>query len=188
MSIVNSIKKIAVKLDVAETPEKIYAPDIVTALKQVAVGYGVAEDPSGVSGSAIDEVLDVIAENITPGGGNPNSEEVITGTLAEPFGDHSVTELLSKVGTSASIKLELSFGGTTGSVLLDSNGEYLYGGYAAFDVSGGQGSVTTAFRLDYSERGIEVADALMSGTYTSLLSMAEQIPTTTTIIWHPMSK
>lgn len=120
------------------------------------------------------------------GGGNPNYVETITGTLDNPFGEHSIAELMQKVEKGdASIKLELSFGGMTGSVLLDSDG-YLYGGYAAFSVSGDQGTVSSAFRLDYSERGIEVADALMSGTYMNLLSMASQIPTETTIIWHPL--
>lgn len=136
--------------------------------------------------SRVEDLLQQLLES--GGGGNPNRVETITGTLAEPFGEHSVAELLSKVGSDVSVKLELSFGGMTGSVLLDSNGTYLYGGYAAFSVSGGQGTITTAFRLDYAENGLHVADAYMSGTYMDLVPMASQIPTETTIIWHPLKE
>lgn len=85
MSIVDALKKLAVKLGRAQTPEEIYAPDITTALKQIAVGYGVADDPSKVPGSSIDDVIDVLADKIEPGGGGiPFPEVTVTLNIDHP--------------------------------------------------------------------------------------------------------
>lgn len=80
MSIVDSLKKLAVKLGRAQTPEEIYAPDITTALKQVA------DDPSKVPGSSIDDVIDVLADKIEPGGGSgiPFPEVTVTLNIDHP--------------------------------------------------------------------------------------------------------
>ena len=92
MSIVDSLKKLAVKLGRAQTPEEIYAPDITTALKQVAVGYGVADDPSKVPGSSIDDVIDLLADKIEPGGGGiPFPEVTVTLNIDHPESVAEVT-------------------------------------------------------------------------------------------------
>ena len=108
MSIVDSLKKLAVKLGRAKTPEEIYAPDITTALKQVAVGYGVADDPTKVPGSSIDDVIDLLANKIEPGGGgNPNRVQIITGTLANPWGDVGLQTLAEASPLAVSVSLDI---------------------------------------------------------------------------------
>lgn len=133
------------------------------------------------------EVARTVAEG---GGGNPNRVEAITGTLAEPFGEHSIAELIEAVSqNNATVKMSVSMGQSTGVLIFNTNAALnsLYSAICEFTVSGSTGTVSTGVSLVYTlEHGITIADVLMSGQYMNLVPQAAYMQTETTIIWHPL--
>lgn len=143
--------------------------------------------------------LEYFAKEAASGGGNPNSVQTITGTLAEPWGDFDKAEELSAAieNGNASAKLTLDI-----SVLqagLDTIRAWLYAGviddqYAAFFTSAAQfdsEGITLGFEaciffsFDGNVRS-SYLEAQIGADYSDLSAYASLIPTTLTIIWHPL--
>ena len=134
------------------------------------------------------EVARTVAEG---GGGNPNRVEAITGTLAEPFGEHSIAELIEAVSqNNATVKMSVSIGQSTAVLIFNANAELnsLYSGICELTENvDGTGTVSTGVSLIYTlEHGITFASVLMSGQYMNLVPQAAYMQTETTIIWHPL--
>lgn len=129
-----------------------------------------------------------LEENMPEPGGNPNYVETVTGTLANPWGDVSYSELLDAVNNNnATCKLAvdataIDFGIIP--MIVSSGGSFLYSELVAYASNAVSGWV--ALVANYSGTGVlETAYALRDGTAISLLPFSSS-PTTLTIVHHPL--
>ena len=123
-------------------------------------------------------------------GGNPNSVQVITGTLANPFGDVDLEELetaFDNGGASMTIIVDATVigQGVFPRAVMNWTSEY------SFTLSSVRGYTTelvsAALVIWDSDTGnVSVATMYSGATGTDILSYAASIPTTLTIYWHPM--
>lgn len=124
------------------------------------------------------------------GGGNPNTMQVITGTLSDPFGEVDIEDLataLQEMNASALFEADASsLGAGYVKAWLSSNVNsvvYANGGYFG---SHNQGPVT-AFVLAWEKpQGLILAKMSNDSTITDISSYATIIPATLTIIRHPL--
>lgn len=132
-------------------------------------------------------------------GGNPNSVQVITGTLAEPWGDFENGEELYSAIKSGNASAILALDISALSMGLDEVSGYLYSGaktehYVAFystNASFNLGALAMAYNaaIFYSVDGSEDSsnlEAQVGSDYHDLGTYANLIPTTLTIYSHPM--
>ena len=151
--------------------------------------------------------LEYFAKEAASGGGNPNSVQTIVGTLANPWGDMSADdfiafgEALHNNNANAIIEMDgtaLGMGVANFRDFYLSNSDpttywvHINGGTAVTD---GVGIVATVSYYNYNNE-IALASAIV-GSYTcdvgegtintqSVFSYASLVPTTLTIIWHPL--
>jgi hypothetical protein len=133
------------------------------------------------------------------GGGNPNTVQTITGTLAEPFGDFDKgEELHTAIGNgnaSAKIVLDISalqMGLNTlwGWLYQGADNEHYYSFYTSEASFGTEGLTfgffaSIFFPLDSGEYTPQLLGQV-GADYLDLTEYASIIPTTLTIIWHPL--
>lgn len=163
-----------------------YAGETGTAFSPV---YVEVPEPSGslsiTENGTYDVTQKVSAVVNVPTGGNPNYVETIEGTMASPFGEHTVTELMAGIDdNSMSVTLQISLQGHT--VVLP--GAIL--GYLRFslaiepDNTAGWQNVA---EVSYYNNG-NIYNALYDerGNITDLKPMASSISTVLTIIHHPL--
>lgn len=158
------------------------------AFNNEAAKVEVEQSPNGALISCINPVT---GESM--GGGNPNSVQVITGTLANPWGEEysrAPFEAMILGNANAMITIDLSELGAfeiTAPV-------YLFGtGQDAVIVSSGAvmgagASVANAYTINWNvvSGALIYAGINTDGEGTDIASIASQIPTTLTIYWHPM--
>lgn len=148
--------------------------------------------------------LEYFAKEAASGGGNPNSVQVIEGTLAEPWGDVGFDALYEALpfynddGTiiarnaTAIIKLDgANLGMGTAILPLHStkteSNDFIVGD--GFNTASGGFLAATGI---WNEDGVYEADvyqgSVQDGAYvdTNVKAYASLIPTTLTIIWHPL--
>ena len=164
----------------------------VEALKKIyATLGGASEDVDELSTTY--ELVSKIADVAEGGGGNPNSVQVITGTLDAPWGDVDLTELASAVYSSNAsfvMELDLSILGITTPVEIASSPVQLTSNLAAslFRVND-SGELANAIYVSWvltAGNELHSAWANYGGAITRMTDYASQIPTTLTIYWHPM--
>lgn len=135
----------------------------------------------------IEQYLDYIAENGggSGGGGNPNSHQLITGTVANPWGNVSYSKLAAALySNDAHATIAFDFNGTDVKVLLTSAGSNVYGSTSVMgeDVAGSLSVVLT-----WSNIGeIAFAKAIMGGQLQDLISYTPGLTSYLDIYWHPM--
>lgn len=140
------------------------------------------------------------------GGGNPNRVDEIGGTLANPFGDMTLSEISAFLNAACD-------GNASANIYIDASiiqtGTYLIGGLYAdgageqlhfargYEGSDNVGVVNADWVATYNGMGPEsfmITEASYTvydkteetATYTNLFDYAEHLPTTLTIYWHPM--
>lgn len=132
----------------------------------------------------MERYLDYIAEN-GGGGGNPNTQQTITGTVANPWGNVSYSKLVAALyRNDAHATIAFDFNGTDVKVLLTSTGSNVYGSAATMgdDVAGSLSVV-----LSWSAIGeIAFAEAIMGGQIQDLISYTPGLTSYLNIYWHPM--
>lgn len=164
-------------------------------------------DPPAKNQTGVDKIVEILEGG--GGGGNPNRVETITGTLADPWGEVDLNELYASLFT-------LGEGSThatpsaTAYIFIDASALH-YGSVYLFLTAQSPGSLTPTFRANgsdiagaggiatdvywYANDGalsdaylgtIDISDDEGSGSVINLYQYAEYIPTTLTIIWHPL--
>lgn len=142
---------------------------------------------------------DILFAKAAGGGGNPNRVEVIQGTLAEPFGDFDKGEELYAAIDNGNASAKISLDLTALQMGLDSVWGWLYKGatnthYYSFFTGGTEFGLeglslgydmAIFFPLDSEEQPGELR-AQVGADYIVLNEYASLIPTTLTIIWHPL--
>ena len=134
--------------------------------------------------------LNVVKSMIENGGSssNPNSIQVVTGTADSIFADVDYSKLCQAVyNKNATVYCECD-GSVLGAGIIKT---YFKSDEIILYADGGSVSaannMTQAFEISYSSNG--TLDFYLMGqnsTITNLISYASQIPTTLTIIWHPV--
>lgn len=120
---------------------------------------------------------------------NRATRQTVTGTLANPFGSVDVANLgsaLASMNATAYFEADASaLGAETVSARLGGNATEIWGSGAIFDALG---SSVTAFGLNWDLNGnLTFAKMLNNGNVIDISTFASIIPTTTTIMWHPLS-
>ena len=158
------------------------------AFNNEAAKVEVEQSPNGALISCINPVT---GESM--GGGNPNSVQVITGTLDNPFGDVNLTELENAINNSSAsfiMELDLSILAISTPAPLASSPIQLVSPYivaSQFRIDD-NGELTNAIYASWnsSNRELHSAWANYGGAINDMCDYASQIPTTLTIYWHPM--
>lgn len=126
------------------------------------------------------------------GGGNPNRVQTITGTLADPWGDLDYQELfdaLSNNNASCRLVADLTALGMPNieTLLYANENEDAPSAYSSGAVIGSS-EIYECYQAiwHYVDGDLVRFGAVLSGVYQNLLSYASAIPTTITIIWHPL--
>lgn len=155
------------------------------AFNNEAAKVEVEQSPNGALISCINPVT---GESM--GGGNPNSVQVITGTLANPFGDVNLAELITAFNTGgASIFIAIDATVIGQGVFPDApmnwTSDY---GLSITGVTGNTSELLRAALINWSSIDGTLTYAVMytGASGTDIESYASQMPTTLTIYWHPM--
>lgn len=118
---------------------------------------------------------------------NPNNVVTVTGTLDAPFGDLDWATLkagLLSLSLSLYMTIDASVLGVTDPVPLTC--ETPTCSFCIIDATGSDGAVTCV-KVVYDETGeLAVADYIDLGSYTNLTPYASSLPTTLTVIYHPL--
>ena len=126
------------------------------------------------------------------GGDNPNYVETITGTLANPWGGVDVADLASDViANNATVYMTVSFSGLTRTFLVDfseyeSNNSTIFISACTIDANeiiAYAATWTGAVFENFMSAAGTVTDGL---TITNYSAYGEYVPTTLTIIHHPL--
>lgn len=147
-----------------------------------------------------------LAKGFSGGGGNPNRVQTITGTLANPWANVSIDEYksfceaLEDNGANAIIEVKASALGLPNTNFRDflpydiGTDYYLQIFKGDAQVNGTARAISFIYSImnnvvalnqaHYGE--FEVTDGSGSGSVTDLSQYASLIPTTLTIIWHPL--
>lgn len=138
-------------------------------------------------------IISELADNWTGGSGggggsNPNTVQTITGTLANPFGSVDADTLgpaLDSMNASATFVADASaLGAGTVIARLGGNSDTIWGNGASFDIS----DSVSAFGLTWVSSGSLVFAKMFSGgNVIDISTYASMIPTTLTVVWHPLS-
>lgn len=126
----------------------------------------------------------LLAKAINGGGGNPNTEQVINATLANPWGSNELAEQYQTAYVSGGASAVLEFDATAlgfGILINPIDKNTLEG--CEFD---GSVAYCMTFSAGTYRGDINSAIVVMSGTVTDMRQYASVIPTTLTIYWHPM--
>lgn len=135
--------------------------------------------------------LQTYLSQLTSGGGNPNYVETITGTLANPWGDIDLSDLVTKIPELANIEMVAdtpNFGlFKVIAFYSDTSVSYLIGQQGSIE---GSAILVGEARWDI-ETGNLTSCKLFSGTETGgvffdLLPIANYSPSTTKIYYHPL--
>lgn len=125
-------------------------------------------------------------------GGNPNSVETITGTVANPWGDVDPAELGSEIlnnNATAIMTITTEDGTITAPMLIIFIDELDYSSFSVANINVGS-DYGNAAQIMYAYKNlIKAKSAIFGGgtvTVTDLLEVASQIPTTLMIIHHPL--
>ena len=124
------------------------------------------------------------------GGGNPNTVETVTATASNPFGDIDLSKLataLANKEASAYIDVDGSaLGAGTISSVLQAN-ESAFGSSGASLLSDSVSSASAfQFLWGVSNGNVTIAKMLSGGNLVNLYNYASALPTTLTIVWHPL--
>ena len=133
-----------------------------------------------------------VASKLTGGGGsNSNSIQVITGTADSIFADVDYSKLCQAIYNNNATALCESDGSVLGAGVTKfyfkcNNSSELYADGGSV---GSLDNITMAFYVGFDSSGT-LANYKMgqNGTVTDLISYASLIPTTLTIIWHPITE
>lgn len=136
------------------------------------------------------DVTDILyAKNKFGGGGGTsgNYVEVIEGTLANPWGEVNIPDFYNALYIgNANATLNATLGEQTVLMNLRTELGYLVAAYALVDDTVSTSACAMAV-WDWSNiPNITSARLLMGGDVTNLIDMANAVPTTLTIYWHPM--
>lgn len=124
------------------------------------------------------------------GGGNPNRVETITGTLNDPWGDvdcEELSEALQSNNATAIIEADataLGFGTIIQPVQKTAETNFFSNGANIDELT----SSVLANALAWRETTGNITRFAIyaGGTFTDALAYASLVPTTMTIIWHPL--
>lgn len=153
------------------------------AFNNEAAKVEVEQSPNGALISCINPVT---GESM--GGGNPNSVQVIEGTLANPFGDIAMDELQAAV-ISGNATAILEFNASALGFGTQKTALYYYGDE---ELTASYAGLTPAFSVAYYLRwnsasgDLEYAYVEEDGTVTDVKTAAASLPSTLTIYLHPM--
>ena len=123
------------------------------------------------------------------GGGNPNTIQTVSGTAANPFGNIDKVALnAALLSNQATVKMELDFtvlGAGTVSAYIKGVDTSRYDN--AFELSVGDAFVKSAGSMSWDDDGNILMLYMSQGdTSTNIKSYASNVPTSMTIIWHPL--
>lgn len=122
------------------------------------------------------------------GGGNPNTVDTVTGTLADPWGGLDFFDLCEAVYSDTATAMisfdasALGYGRIFGYLIPTSDTELIMTG-ADLDLNLNQ---NTSYLLEWLNGQLHKAYTQDSGTILDLSAYASVIPSTLKIIWHPM--
>lgn len=183
MSIKSSLRKLLADQNIPVDEDNASTSSL---LRQYANALG--ETPE--AGDSTDELLQKIVDS-GKAGGNPNYVETITGTLANPWGSAEPATLYTElVSNAASILLTTSVGNDTVTlpIVADAAGILRrFKAVTAVDYNEGLQTYTAAYddngTLLVFVRATAFSD---NGSIDNLISVASGVPTTLTIIHHPL--
>lgn len=159
----------------------------VEALKKIyATLGGASEDVDELSTTY--ELVAKIAD--VAEGGNPNSVQVIEESLANPFGDVNLEELITAFNTGGAsmfitIDATVLGQGVLPDVPISWSSDY---GFNASGVTGTTSELSSALLINWSsiDGTLTFAVVYTGASSTDIESYSSQMPTTLTIYWHPM--
>lgn len=144
-------------------------------------------------GKVAAEKLQKVEDWIAGGGGNPNRVQTITGTLAEPWGGHqySISNALYSNECSAVMHGDATaIGESEFDLILETDCDGIKGSYVFMSSNECvAASIVWAESLDYSINEALICNASTSDETVEISDIKEYgslIPTTLTIIWHPL--
>ena len=121
-------------------------------------------------------------------GGNPNTVETITGTLDDPWGSVDVAALVTALGN-LGVTANMTVDGSTLDAGTFAADVRIKNSNLSFSVANLSGAVAGACEANWSAADGSMLNAylLVDSTKTDISSYAASIPTSTVIVWHPMS-
>lgn len=152
-------------------------------LNKIATGDG---DVPEVPLTRMEQYLAYIAENGSGGGGNPNTQQTIVGTAANPWGDVSYSELAAALANGdAHAVIRVQMGETGGRFsLISHDGITTYAGHASI---GTTIVASSAAEFNWNENGsINYIRGMAGGQIQDYTAYAAGMQTGLTIYWHPM--
>lgn len=128
------------------------------------------------------------------GGGNPNYVETITATLANPLGDsgYTIADMVALIASNAitmMVNVEASaigFGDFSAYMYAFNNGQYNVLHMNGVSAAGESAEDWTVFAYTLVSGGADIAYVLSGGIVTDLSMYLGGVPTTLTIIHHPL--
>lgn len=149
-------------------------------------------DPPAKNQTGVDKIVEILENG--GGGGNPNRVQTITGTAANPFGDvfDDLMEGINNNTASATLSLDgsaLGEGTYLAPVFLSNYNELQVTLIAITNLMTGS---TIGLVGDWNDGGLVLLCKITTdggegtSSNTSLYEYASLIPTTLTIIWHPL--
>lgn len=151
--------------------------------KEKVIEY-VMNSPHNTNRAVLEGLLDDIGED------NPNEVQIINSTADNPFNTIDVSVFktqLENYGASAIMTFDASAFGTGNiSAPVESKGVYITinGGHTRE----GDDEFFSGFVIDYNPNGtLKTMQFYNNGTLSDMSAYASTIPTTLTIVWHPLS-
>lgn len=126
--------------------------------------------------------------NISGGGGNPNTVETVSGTLANPFGNIDLTELATALA-SKDATAYLDINASALGVGTISSKPSVNGSEGNIYITGSniEGNDVSAYNITWNASGeLIIANMFMGGNVTSILPYEDNLTTTLTVVWHPL--
>ena len=134
----------------------------------------------------LEQYLAHIAENGSGGGGNPNTQQTIQGTVANPWGNVSYSELAAALASGdAHAILRFSFNGNNVVTPLISYGGSIVHGSVATIAENLANSV--AVNIKWNSGTVVYARAVTAGQVQDVTAYTSGIQSNLIIYWHPMS-
>ena len=139
----------------------------------------------------LDMMSYLLGKQTSGGGGGGNRQEVVEGTMAQPFGKYSVSEvaLALRMGQATAYVAAEVAGRSAVIPLFSESGSMIHGSGAVIedgDETAQEPQITLAADIRWYNGGLARAWMLTEGQMVDLAPGADTIETTCVLLWHPM--
>ena len=126
------------------------------------------------------------------GGGNPNTVKTITGTVASPWGNIDTSELYTAIANGNATAKIIIDGSAVGAgnieAFFNARNDFIFFNGGNIGSTGEYATRVGAYVVSYNAINGELMtmDMAQNGTVASMVSYASMLPTSLTVIYHPL--